>query len=270
MSENEVINQLSAQLLPDITHLEDLDAGGQGVVFKGQLGGETVAVKVFSPADDPRRVERELHFLAGNSHPHLTHVIEFHTVTIEETDCIAVVYEFIPGGNLRQAIAIPDDSSSNTVVAAGLQLGGAVEFLWEHRIVHRDIKPENVFLRGEDDFVLGDIGFAKYLHLSAVTPQNAVVGTAGYRAPEQQAGRRALTVHADMFGLGITLYELAAHTHPFNFDQNRIGDDLPQPLADLRPVLPKELCSLIDRMMSFDAAVRPTTVSEKFADIGGA
>lgn len=269
MNGSDVIHELNSQLSPTYSVLQALDAGGQGSVFLGKRNGEDVAVKLFFPEDDRRRIERELDFLAGHTHPNLVRVLGHSDVRIRSRDCAVVIYELIPGGDLRGPIAAAELPLAEVVIDAGAQLGSAVEYLWSHRIVHRDIKPGNVFVRSDSDYVLGDIGFARHLDLSTLTPIGAVVGTNGYKAPEQQAGRRNLTIHADIFSLGVTLYEFASHIHPFDRTQSKIGSESPLPLDSHRPDLPSGVANLIDKMLRSDPSLRPVEVSGRFEGATG-
>lgn len=267
MTIEELAEILESQLQPSVASLVHLGAGGQGAVFRASRHGETVAVKLFFPEDDRRRIDRELAFLSKAEHENIVRVIDFADVRVDNKDCVVVIYEFLSGGDLRASIESAEVLDSQRLATIGWQIGAAIEFIWGSHVVHRDIKPENVFVKSEEHYVLGDFGFAAHLDLSTITPANMVVGTRGYRAPEQQAGRRHLTIHADIFSLGMTLYEIAALEHPFSNDQARIGHVLPRALSELRPELEDELTRLIDKMLRARPARRPNSISERFATL---
>jgi eukaryotic-like serine/threonine-protein kinase len=114
--------------------------------------------------------------------------------------------------------------------------------------------------------VLVDVGFARHLDRSDVTAIGFTVGTQGYMAPEHARGRRSLTVHADAFSLGVTLYQLAARKHPFRRNQARImAGTQPVDLAQERRDLSPALCAAIHRMMSPVASTRPRALAAFFA-----
>lgn len=267
MSQDSLIEELRAVALPEFEVSDRLDGGAQGLVFKAQYNGEVVALKLFNPADDRRRVLREIEFLKENHHECLIQLLTHKSVTIRKRECMVAVYEYMLGGDMERIIRVESEPSACRIAQAGERLASAVEFLWANHIVHRDIKPGNVFIKGEGDFILGDIGFARHLDFSTLTPIGQVVGTDGYKSPEQQAGRRRLTIHSDMFSLGIVLYEYAAHVHPFSCDQTRIGHEPSQPIGELRPDLPPLLCEIIDQMLEDVASKRPASVSDQLRRI---
>lgn len=245
--------------------------GGQGVVCLGKLNNEEVAIKVFSLTTDTRRIERELDCLTKIDCPHLVKVRGRTDVSIAGVSAVVVAYEYLPGGDLRQRLlSSAIQLEERSIVDIGSQMGIAVETLWRRRIVHRDIKPDNIVFANGDRYVLVDLGIARHLDRSNLTRPWAIPGTPGYMSPEQARGRRDLTIHSDIFSLGITLYELASRTHPFGNDQNRIGGQRPSPLGQVRPDLSESLVRLVDQMMEVVPSRRPNDPAERFRKLRGA
>ena len=243
-----------------------LDAGGQGAIFLGELRGERVAIKIFQPSHDQRRLERELEALAKIDCPYLVKVKDFTAVSLGGGAHPVVAYEFLPGGDLRQ---FAGTSASETCLATiGENIGTAIETLWRNRIVHRDIKPANIVKAAVDRYVLVDIGLARHIERSALTAPGAVAGTYGYLSPEQSLGRRNLTIRSDIFSFGLTLYEAAAGRHPFGGVQQLLNTTPPQSLASLRPDLDLRLVRLVHEMMSLRPVDRPAAVAFRFRNIG--
>lgn len=264
------LDQLRAALPSNIQVTGYLDRGGQGAVFKGIFCGEDAAIKIFdpTPADDPRRVERELSILQSIDCPNLVRVLHKDEISINNVDYPLVVYEYLSGGDLRRFLEPSyQQLSPATIALIGLQIGNAAQELWARRCVHRDIKPANIVQDSDGRFVLVDVGFARHVDLSNITAVGIAIGTDGYKSPEQARGRRKLTIHSDAFSLGITLFELTAREHPFNYNQHLIGVQTPPSLSSKRPDLPESLPRLVHKMLSVVPSRRPSNLRERFEKI---
>lgn len=222
-------------------------------------------MKIFRPGDE-RRVEREISLLRQISCPNLVAIIDTERIVIGGVDHTVVAYDLHSCGDLEQLLAPTAPAvAAERLVEIGHHVGSAIDALWAKRIVHRDVKPANIVVAADGRLVLVDVGFARHLDRSALTGVGMGVGTPGYMAPEQAAGRRSLTVHADAFSLGVTLYEVATKKHPFGRTQERIlAAAAPPDLQRERPDLPAHLCRAIHRMMSFIPALRPKVLAPFF------
>jgi serine/threonine protein kinase len=248
------LQAIQASLPAEYSILEPIDRGGQGTVFRGHYAATPVAIKVFRPDADLRRIERELQLLTQLDCPHLVKIVAHHHITLHGQSTTVVAYELLGAGDLR---TIEHPADLETICDVGEQISIAIDLLWKSRIVHRDIKPANIVRANDGRFVLVDFGLARHLDLSSITAPFAAPGTPGYMSPEQAMGRKHLTVHSDIFSLGITLYELATRQHPFRRQQHLIGKQAPRDIALLRPDLPHTLAHLITRMLSPSPADRP-------------
>jgi len=178
-----------------------------------------VAVKMLKPslASDPRLVERfrrEAVAVARLSHPSIVAVFD----TVADGDIEAVVMELVPGETLRQRL----DTTGRLPVAFSIQIGIAVAdaltAAHRSRIVHRDIKPGNVLLDPEGRILLTDFGIAKALQQTDdMTTDDVLMGTAKYLSPEQVLGL-PVDSRADLYSLGVLLYECLAGQPPFVAD----------------------------------------------------
>jgi eukaryotic-like serine/threonine-protein kinase len=245
-----------------------LGAGGQGSVFRGSCDGQPAAIKLFAPTTDQRRVDREIELLKNLRCDYVVRVLGSEKARIMSSDVSVIAYELHDGGDLRCHL---DNAASSldagTVGRIGRQIGTALDALWANRIVHRDVKPANIVTARDGRFVLVDVGFARFVDRSALSGAGVVPGTPGFMAPEQCSGRRNLTVHADAFSLGITLYFLAAKRHPFGGQQAAIMTRLvPERLHKVRPDLPEPLCKTIDRFLSLRPSNRPRDLGVEFAN----
>ncbi len=260
------------QALPANYSVEaELQAGGQGSVFRGCYRGIPVALKVFNAGVDQRRVQREIELLQQIDCPHLVKVISNDQIRIEGSDLELVAYEFHSAGDL-QTILRPEAQTltEGTLASVGREIGIALDALWMNRIVHRDVKPANIVRAADGSVVLVDVAFARHLDRSTLTAAGFAIGTRGYMSPEQAQGRRNLTIHSDAFSLGITLYEIACKIHPFRRDQRRIIEGiLPAPLESQRPDLSPSFCRAIHQLMFPIPANRPKALEMHFAPYAG-
>lgn len=267
-----ILEAMNRALAPTYRVEKMLKTGGQGSVFLAYEDGRAVAIKLFKPDANAERLNREISLLSSLNHPNLVRLLNYGTMQILEATVAYVVYEFLSGGDLCQ-YASPDSRrlDARTLCAIGMQIGSVIETLWSRpeRIVHRDVKPANVIEAEHGRFVLVDLGLARHIDLSDLTREGAGVGTPGYMSPEQEAGRRSLTIRADVFSLGVTLHELAMKVHPFNGEQELIRSTDPPNICTQRADLPERLGYLVKAMMRRVAVDRPGRVAHHFEDIIG-
>jgi serine/threonine-protein kinase len=195
---------------------ERLGQGGMGTVFKAvdTTLDRVVALKVLNPevADTPELVQRfhaEARVQAGLSHPNLATLYAF---LVWEGRPVMVM-EFIEGETFQSMIfrrgPIPSDVSVPMFRQALFGLGAA------HRrgIIHRDIKPANIMLNDAGVVKVMDFGIAKVLGVSGATRTDMRMGTSWYMAPEQIMTNN-VDARADIYALGVTLYEMLAGQLP--------------------------------------------------------
>ncbi len=236
--------------VPGYAILGRLEPGGMGVVYRARQVAlnRTVALKVIragahAGSHERARFRIEAEAVASLAHPHIIPIYDY-------GECDGTPYlamEFAEGGSLARRLGgRPTDPAQ----AAGLveTLARAVQFVHEHGLIHRDLKPANVLLSGEGVPKLADFGLAKRLDVDqGLTRSHAVLGTAGYMAPEQAAGNRhALGPAADIYALGAILYETLTGQPPFwaetyELTIHRVLSEEPLPPTRLRPDVPPEL-----------------------------
>jgi tRNA A-37 threonylcarbamoyl transferase component Bud32 len=196
---------------PQLEILECLGRGGMGVVYKARQKSlnRTVAIKLLAPerVRDAKFAERftgEAHALAKLNHPHIVTVYDFG----EAGGFYYLLMEYVDGVNLRQAMKA-GRFTPEQALAIVPPVCEALQYAHEHGIVHRDIKPENLLLDKEGRVKIADFGIAKMLGAEASEAGIAETqaGTPQYMAPEQKERRR--TDHrADIYSLGVVLYEM--------------------------------------------------------------
>ncbi len=233
-----------------------LGAGGFGTVFaaRDERLGRPVAVKVI-PAGGvaPERAQREARAVARLDHDAIVALFD----AGEDEDSRYLVSELVEGRTLAQLEAA-GELSDRDVLRIGLALADALAHAHERGVIHRDVKPQNVIVpdaptsrRGAAK--LTDFGVAHLAGEDALTRTGDVVGTLAYMAPEQAAGR-AVDEHADLYALGLVLYEALAGENPVKAGSptataRRIGTVLP-PLGRRRADLPRDLCAALDRAIA--------------------
>jgi serine/threonine-protein kinase len=244
-----------------------LAGGGMGEVWAARdlLLDRAVAVKVLGRAfaGDGRaaeRLRREARAAGRLDHPAIARVLDLG----EDGGRHYLVMELLEGESLAERIARAgpmDPAEAARVVAA---VAGALEAAHRAGVVHRDVKPGNLFLTSDGEVKVLDFGIASAAGDSTLTTGD-LLGTAAYLAPERALGRRA-TAAADVYALGVVLYELLAGRRPFE-----AGSDIelamaqinaePVPLALAAPSAPSSLVAACEQAMAKDPAARPPSAA---------
>jgi predicted Ser/Thr protein kinase len=224
--------EVIAKLFPQLEVLGWLGQGGMGTVYKArQLGlDRLVALKILPPrsrneADFAERFTREARALARLSHPHIVAVYDFGQVSLEGASAPAAaaahlspatslhyfLMEYVDGPNLRQLERV-GKLAPEEVLRIIPQICEALQYAHSEGIVHRDIKPENVLLDRKGRVKIADFGLAKILDEKAASPrltvQGQLMGTPHYMAPEQVEHPQPVDHRADIYSLGVVVYEM--------------------------------------------------------------
>jgi eukaryotic-like serine/threonine-protein kinase len=233
-----------------------------------------VALKWLKPslATDPvvaERFRREAIAVAGLTHPN---IVAVHDV-FEDQGRQAVVMQLVDGKSLRQLLDVQTRLSPELTIHIGACVAAALDTAHRAGFVHRDVKPGNILVTADGRVLLTDFGIAKGLDTSEddLTSDNVMMGTAKYLSPEQVRGRR-LDGRADLYSLGLVLYECLAGRVPFLGETDadtalaRLQRD-PTDLGRLRPTLPRGLVNLIHRLLSRNPNHRPATGADLRAEL---
>jgi hypothetical protein len=231
-----------------------IGSGGFGVVWlaEDERLRRAVAVKRITMHDaaTAARAEREARAAARLSHPGIVTLYE----SGRDAEAVYLVSELVRGRTLAELMD-EGDLSDRDVVRVGVALCDALAHAHGRGVIHRDVKPGNVIVpdRPQDGAgvaKLTDFGVARMVGDEALTATGDVVGTLAYMAPEQADGR-AVGEEADLYALGLVLYEALSGVNPVRgrgaaATARRLGARFPA-LGRLRRDLPLELCRGLDR-----------------------
>ncbi len=249
-----LLERLRAALAPDYEVERELASGGMGVVFVGRdvALDRRVAIKIIRPdratAVAAERFVREARILASLSHPNLVPV---HRAG-ESQSFSYYVMDFLEAETLAERLRrgpLPPEQA----VAVARDVLAALEAIHRGGIVHRDVKPANIFLL-ENRAVIGDFGVAKAADDGAppLTDAGKAMGSPGYMAPEQMAGRD-VTPATDLYAVALVLYEaLSGRAWSFTTDPAR-GD---------WSGVPRHLVAPLQRALAWAADDRWRTAAE--------
>ncbi|MCX7944536.1 MAG: serine/threonine protein kinase [Deltaproteobacteria bacterium] len=245
--------------------------GGMGAVYKArQLSlNRLVAIKVLkgeyaTQKDFILRFNREAEVLAKLSHPNIVPIIDKGA----KDGLFYFVMEFIEGETLRQKLK-NGRLRFDEAIKYTLQILRAISFAHKQNVIHRDLKPENVLIDLSGNVRIADFGLADIVGVQndySLTGSGMAMGTAHYMAPEQRRDAKRVDKRADIFSLGITLYEMLAGEIPHgNFKKIcQIRNDV-NPQIDI--VIEKAIASKPqDRYQSADemaVAIRAALVDEE-------
>ncbi|MBI2901425.1 MAG: serine/threonine protein kinase [Planctomycetes bacterium] len=189
--------------------------GGMADVFKARQAqtGRLVALKVLRPSWDPEfsvRFEREARTLASLSHPSIVACVDFG----ECAGAFFLATEFVDGSTLREILKA-GRMPPGAAVTLMAQVLDALAFAHSHGVIHRDVKPENILVDRGGRVKVADFGLAKAAGPGILaTSTGEVLGTTQYMSPEQGLDPRSVDPRADLFSVGVVLYELLTGERP--------------------------------------------------------
>jgi serine/threonine protein kinase len=248
----------------------ELGSGGMGVVYRAThtLIGKQTAIKVLRSqhARDEEAVKRflrEARIASAIEHPHVVDLSDFGQL---EDGRLYYVMELLEGRSLASEIDLQGPLSPNRALRVALQVARGLGAAHQRGIVHRDLKPDNIFLcrgsGGEDHVKLFDFGIARAGD-SRLTRPGAVLGTPEYMPPEQTMGM-GVDARADLYALGVILFEMLTGKVPLHADDVMELFQLqltarPPALAEVAPALGPlaRTQALLDRLLAKRPEDRP-------------
>ncbi len=237
--------------------IELLGRGGMATVYKGyqQEIDRYVAIKVLPPhpGQDPQFIERfrlEARTVARLQHPHILPVYDYGV----ENDILYLVMAYVEGGTLSDRIDHGPMAVSE-VEQMLRQIASALDYAHRQGVIHRDIKPDNILLDKEGHALLADFGIVKLIEGETnLTGTGGLVGTPAYMAPEQGRGE-PVTNAADIYSLGIVVYEMITGKKPYQADTpmqvviKHMNDPVPTISKD-RADVPPRLEAVIQQVLA--------------------
>jgi eukaryotic-like serine/threonine-protein kinase len=264
--------------------LKRLGAGGMGEIYLArdlrldrQVALKLLPTHFTEDKEHARRFRREALAASALNHPNILTVYQVG----EWNGMNYIATEYVEGVTLRARMRGKRMSLSDAVDMA-LQITGALSAAHAAGIVHRDVKPENLMVRPDGLVKLLDFGIAKYIERSSVrdfnrqlwvrTGTGIAIGTTAYMSPEQARGEK-IDARADLWSLGIILYEMVARRPPFSAktSTDRVALILerdPEPLSKRHRGVPAELDRIVGRCLAKNKEDRYASASDLAEDLG--
>ena len=253
--------------------VEQLGKGGMGVVYKAEDSKlqRTVALKFLPPQaldneEHKARFLQEAQAAAALNHPNICTIYE-----IDEADGRSfIAMECVEGQSLKQKVQ-PRPLKLAEALQIALQVAEGLKAAHAKGIVHRDIKGANLMVNDEGQVKIMDFGLARLGDEKGITQTGTTLGTLLYMAPEQAQGG-SVDQRADIWSLGIVLYEMVSGQLPFEREYEAavlysILNEEPEPITALRAGVPLELDWIVGKALAKDAEERYQRVEEMLVDL---
>ncbi len=261
--------------------IEKLGEGGMGVVYKAEdtTLKRLVALK-FLPADLTRDAGAKARFIheaqaaSALDNPNICTVHDIQESPEGQLFMVMPCYEgqtlhqMLDDVGARRAVPLP----INDIIAIATQIARGLAKAHEKGIVHRDLKPANVFVTRDEVVKILDFGIAKLAGgQTKLTKTGTTMGTAAYMSPEQAMGKE-VDRRADIWSLGVVLYEMLAGKLPFQGEYEQaliysILNEEPEPLSKSRPDASSGIEQIVNHALAKDPAKRYQTMEEFLADL---
>jgi serine/threonine protein kinase len=248
--------------------VDEIGKGAMGIVYlaRDPLIGRLVALKTFRIGYSIKDQEMEqfrIRFMReAQSAGILTHpnIVTIHDVVEASDEGLAfIAMEYVRGTNLKLMLQGEQPLTLRGVLDIIAQVGEALDYAHANRVIHRDVKPANILITAENRVKITDFGIAR-LDSSNLTQEGQLLGTPNYMAPEQIQGKE-VDSRADLFSLGVVLYEMLTRHKPFQGENltvvsHRIVYDHFTPLREYARDLPPGVDRILGRALEKDPTRR--------------
>ncbi len=244
-----------------------------GAVYKARdpLIGRLVALKtitsgVSAQANSLERFYQEARSAGALQHPNIVTIYELG----HENNTPFIAMEYIEGASLDQLIEQRQALPLSLKLGYIVRVCEALSYAHRHNVIHRDVKPANIMVTKEGVVKVVDFGIARLTDMSLTQP-NIMIGSRAYMSPQLYKGERA-DARADIWAVGVTLYELIAYRRPFDGDSEaelmfHILSDPPPALQSLAPDCPDELAGIVGKMLEKKAPDRYQSMEDVSRDL---
>ncbi|HEY0880426.1 MAG TPA: serine/threonine-protein kinase, partial [Archangium sp.] len=270
-------------VVPGYELVELLGKGGMGEVWRARQSslGRMVAVKILPSrfAKDREfvaRFEKESQALASLSHPGVVQIID----RGQAGEHYYFVMELVPGINLREMMS-SGKLSPRDATRIGMQIARAIDYAHEMKVVHRDLKPENILVDARGHVKIADFGLAGMKGNErdiSLTATAVAMGTVNYMAPEQRRDAKHVDHRADLYSLGVLLYEMFTGEVPlgrFKLPSQRVQgldprlDEIVGQLLetepDARPKRANQVAEILEELKPSSSSPAPAALSPPMA-----
>ena len=257
--------------------LSELGQGASAVVYLAEdpFNDRKVAVKIAKSdsgmgEDEANRFEKlflnEASLAGKLNHPNIVGVFD----AVVEGDQRYIVMEYVTGGSLKKYCTETNLLPVRQAVLVIFKMCRALDYAFQNGVIHRDIKPANILLSDRDDIKISDFGTAKISHATH-TQIDGFLGSPAYMSPEQ-INEEGPSVQSDIYSLGVVMYELLTGKLPFRAENsvqmiNKILNEDPVSIEQLRPDLPDKLVEIVQKAMHKDPKVRYASWFEMATDL---
>ncbi|MFV0353167.1 MAG: Stk1 family PASTA domain-containing Ser/Thr kinase [Oscillospiraceae bacterium] len=249
--------------------------GGMANVYKGLdvLENRAVAIKILKPEfrdneELVRRFKNESRAISVLNHPNIVKVYDINVADRLQY----IIMEYIDGITLKEYIEQRSEPLTyKETVHFISQVLLALQHAHDKGIVHRDIKPQNIMLLEDGKVKVMDFGIARLARSESHTATDQAIGSVHYISPEQAKGDLT-DPRADIYSLGITMYEMLTATLPFESDNavsiaiKQISDEA-KPILEVNPSVPEGLAAIVNKAMAKDPRKRYQSALDMLRDI---
>ncbi|MCI0411508.1 serine/threonine protein kinase [bacterium] len=257
--------------------LKELGRGGMGIVFHAydKELREQVAIKILSPLlsndqDALQRLKREVSAARRITH---SNIIRIHDIS-EINGLTFISMEYFHGTSLKDYIKRNGALSMMQGFNIAAQVCDGLEAAHREGVIHRDLKSQNIILDQTNRIKIIDFGLARTAHMEGMTATGLIMGTPEYMAPEQVSGKK-IDERADIYSLGIILYEIFTGRVPFTGDSAiAVGfmqlKEEPELPTKVNPGISTEIERIICKALEKDPIHRYRTITELKKDLEAA